>query len=254
MKKVENGDLSEQLNISQKDEIGAVFFGFNQMVNGLKERERIKEIFGKFVSSDIRDEILAGNLELGGTKKEASVLFCDIRNFTALSEKYSPAQTLDLLNSFFNEMVKPVYGHKGVLDKFIGDAMLAVFGVPHYQESHAQNALDCAITMLKKLDAYNEIRKHNGEEPIKVGIGINSGELIAGNLGASERMEYTVIGDTVNLASRIQNLTKTYSYPILIAESTYERLINKGLFNIEEVGLTDIRGRSAKVKLFGVKS
>lgn len=250
MDKVKTGDFQVSLPVEQKDEVGNVFAGFNEMTKGLKEREQIKDAFGKFVSPHIRDEILKGNMELGGQKKEASVLFCDIRKFTTISEKLSAAEVVDLLNSYFNEMVQPIFKNGGVLDKFIGDALMAVFGVPGHDPKHAENALKTALTMLKKLESFNEIRKMSGQEPIEIGIGLNSGELIAGNIGSSERMEYTVIGDTVNIASRLETLTKEYHQPIIISEYTYACLSQNSEFQFKELGDVTVKGRTKPFKIY----
>ncbi len=252
MEKVKAGDFHTSVEVVQIDEVGMVCSGFNSMVKGLKERDKIKDVFGKFVSSKVRDEVLSGDLELGGKDYEASVLFCDIRNFTTISEQLQANEVVGLLNSYFNEMIKPIMDHEGVLDKFIGDAMMAVFGPPSGLAHHADLAVKTALVMRKKLDAFNSLRKTLGEDNIDIGLGINSGNVVAGNIGSSERMEYTVIGDTVNIASRLEGLTKQYKTNIIISEYTYERINNKLNFSFRELDEVRVKGKTKSFKIYEV--
>jgi class 3 adenylate cyclase/uncharacterized membrane protein (DUF485 family) len=252
MKKVENGDFNVSLIVNNKDEIGDVNSGFNKMVDGLKERDKIKDVFGKYVSSNVRDKILSDDIKLGGEKSIASILFCDIRNFTSFSEKLSAEDVVNFLNSYFNEMIKPVFHNNGILDKFIGDAIMAVFGAPVKTDNHAQDAVEAALTMRSNLSYFNELREQFNREKVKIGIGINSGEIIAGNIGGSERMEYTVIGDSVNSASRVEGLSKVYGVDIIITENTLNLLPDRSLYELRELDLVKVKGREEPLKIYEV--
>ena len=252
MKAIENGNLDVFVEVDHKDEIGNVCTGFNSMTKGLKDRERIKDVFGKFVSSEIRDEVLKGDLELGGEKREATILFCDIRNFTTLSENLKASEVVNLLNSYFDEIVKPIFNNQGVLDKFIGDAIMAVFGPPSNYQDHAVKATKAALAMFKKLELFNSKIQKEGHEPISIGIGINTGEVISGNIGSTQRMEYTVIGDSVNIASRLEGLTKRYDAQIIISEYTRRILKNSQDFTLKELDLVKVKGRKQPLRIFTV--
>lgn len=250
MKEIAKGNFEVSMIVNQKDEIGNVNSGFNMMARGLRERERIKDVFGKFVSSHIRDEVLAGDLKLGGEKTDATILFCDIRNFTTLSEKMNAEDLVAFLNSYFNRMVKPVIENDGVLDKFIGDAIMAVFGPPIGYGDNAEKACNTALDMKESLAEYNSQRKGFGKEEISIGIGINTGEIVAGNIGNIDRMEYTVIGDTVNIASRVEGLSKVYGVQILITENTIEKLPPGHGFIIRELDIVMVKGRRKPVLIY----
>jgi len=250
MKKVENGDFSVTLKVDNKDEIGNVNSGFNKMVVGLKEREKIKDVFGKYVSSNVRDKILNDELVLGGEKTEASILFSDIRNFTSFSEKFSANDVINFLNTYFNEMIKPIFDNNGILDKFIGDAIMAVFGTPVKTENHAEDAIETALTMKANLFHFNELRKNFNKEQIQIGVGINSGEIIAGNIGSHERMEYTVIGDSVNIASRIEGLSKVYGVDIVVTEDTIDMLPDKNRYLFRDLDLVKVKGREEPILIY----
>ena len=266
MKKItetEHYDESLKVWAERGTEAGDLADYFNSMVDTLRLRHRketdtltdeknhIETTFGRYVSPKIRDEILRGKyVDLGGEKICASVLFCDIRNFTTISESLPPNEVVDLLNMFFNEMVKPIIDNDGVLDKFIGDSIMAVFGPPLNYEDHADRALDTALIMIQKLAGFNEMQKLKKDRELAVGIGINTGEVIAGNIGSSERMDYTVIGDTVNIAARIEGLTKKIGSPILFSEFTHDALGDRSIFSHREVGLVRVKGRRMPFRVF----
>jgi PAS domain S-box-containing protein len=177
----------------------------------------IKDLFGRYVSGEVRDAILAGQDMLGGREMEVSVLFCDLRDFTALSSTMSAHDLVDLLNRYFTTMVAAITEQRGVVDKFIGDAVMAVFGAPQKDESHALHAVLAARGMMRRLRDFNIEQKKRGMPELRIGIGIASGKVVAGNLGSELRKSYTVVGDTVNLASRIESLTKNLA-PVLLNE------------------------------------
>ena len=250
MGEVEKGDLRSRLSVTSADEFADLFSGFNNMVEGLNEREVIKDKFGKYVSGQVLADILDGDVKLGGEVKTVTVLFCDIRNYTALSERLTPAQNVALLNAYFTRMVAVIERHNGILDKYMGDAFMAVFGAPVADERHAQHAVAAARDMLTALDEFNAAAAR-GTAPLRIGVGVSTGEVLAGNIGSDRRMEYTVIGDTVNLAARLENLTKQTGEPILISEATHTQL-NGARAHARFIGEYAIKGKELPCKVFGV--
>jgi len=252
MERVAEGNLDTHAPIQDLDTMGALTGHFNTMVEGLREREKIRQVFGRYVAKQVADEILSGRVELGGEQRTATVLFTDIRGFTSMSEKMEPTEVVTFLNSYFEHMVHCVIENGGVLDKFIGDAIMALFGVPvgKTTQEDARAAARCAIGMRTALRTLNAERHEQGEPPIEMGIGIHTGTLVVGNIGTKERTEYTVVGDAVNLASRLEGMTKTLGQPVLISESTAELL---GDMDLTELGAYEIRGRVEPVRLFTVQ-
>jgi adenylate cyclase len=220
------------------------------MIKGLKDRDFIKDTFGRYVSKQVAEAILNGRLELGGERKRATVLISDIRNFTAISEKFPPEEVVDFLNEYFSEMVSVVIKYEGTLDKFIGDALLAVFGAPIAHPDDAKRAVFAALEMQEKLKEFNKKRVKKGKNEIRIGIAVHTGNLVAGNIGSEVRMEYTVIGDTVNLTSRLEPLNKQFGTQILISESTYSEV--KDDIEVREIPAVELRGKEEKVKIYDV--
>jgi adenylate cyclase len=253
MQQVAEGHLTVRTPIQALDTMGALSGHFNTMVEGLEQRERIRKIFGRYVARQVAERILGGEVELGGERRTATVLFADIRKFTTLSEELSPEEVVKFLNSYFEVMVGCVSKHNGVLDKFIGDCIMALFGVPVSEEgaaADAQAAVACAREMCTQLAELNLRRQAEGLPVIEMGVGIHTGELVAGNIGTAERMEYTVIGDTVNVSARLESLTKEFQRPILISKSTAELLGDE--VDLEEVSTIEVRGRKKPVTIFAI--
>jgi len=249
-KKIGAGDLNNIIEIKSNDEIGDLGNNFNEMIKGLKDRNFIRDTFGRYVSSSVAEAILSGRLKLGGERKKATVLFSDIRNFTSMSEKLPPEDIVEFLNEYFTEMVSIIIKYEGVLDKFIGDAILAVFGAPISRPGDAHRAVFAALEMQERLKIFNEKRRQAGKNNINIGIGINTGELIAGNIGSEIRMEYTVIGDTVNVSDRIEELNKEFGTKILISENTYKEI--KDEVEVREIQSATIRGKERKIIVYEV--
>ena len=189
---------------------------------------------------------MQGNAELGGRTLDVTVMFCDIRGFTSLSETMPPPELVSLLNEYFTGLEKCIRAHGGVINKYIGDAVMALFGAPVPSEQHAEDAFAAAQDMRRELVLMNRGFASRGLPQLRFGIALHSGPVLAGNIGAASRMEYTVIGDTVNTASRIEGLCKQYGKDLLVSEST-ERLLGGGLAFVDEA---DIRGRKEKVRLY----
>ncbi|HLD49555.1 MAG TPA: adenylate/guanylate cyclase domain-containing protein, partial [archaeon] len=205
-----------------------------------KQKKHITNIFGKYVSKEVVDEILKmEKIELKGEKKEITILFSDIRGFTSLSEKLKPEQIVELLNTYLTAMTDIILEKKGVVDKYIGDAIMAFWGAPIEEKSHAALACEAALAMKKKLD---EMKLE-----IKIGIGINTGEAVVGNMGSAKRINYTVIGDSVNIASRFEGLNKEYGTTIIIGEETAKQA--KG-FAFRELDLIKVKGKEKPVRIY----
>ncbi len=215
------------------------------MLLGLREREAIKDMFGRFVSRDVAEVVLAGRVPLGGELREVSVLFQDIRGFTSLSEKTHPEVVVQMLNEFFTEMVAAVEGHGGIVKQFTGDGVMAIFGAPGIQPAHPALAVRAALDMLTRLEVFNLRRQAHGAEPLRIGIGIHTGEVVAGCVGPDTRLEYSVVGDVVNLASRVQELTKQLGVAILITDDTAARLGPEFVFG--KRAILPVRGKDQPV-------
>jgi adenylate cyclase len=220
------------------------------MIRGLIERNRIRDIFGRYVSREIREAILMNKVSMKGEKKDVTILFMDIRNFTDLSEKMRPEELIDFLNRYFSYMVDAIIKRGGVIDKFIGDAIMAIFGAPIAHDDDPLRAVLCAADLIKQLEQFNQENVRLGQQPIFIGIGIHTGEVVAGNIGSSERMEYTVVGDTVNVASRIESLTKKYHTGIIISDTTYKKVMNREDLKLRELDSVRVKGRSRPIVLY----
>jgi class 3 adenylate cyclase len=217
---VRGGDLSAETAVRGRDEVGHLGQALNEMVRGLQERERIRDIFGRYVTTQVSEEILGKQLTLGGDRRRVTMLFSDIRNFTRMAEAMTPEQVIAFLNDYFTEMVDAVFEQRGVLDKFIGDGMLAVFGSLGETRDHERRAVLAALRMKALLAKINGERAIVGDPPIAIGIGVHTDEVIVGNIGSRRRLEYTVIGDGVNTCARVEGLNKEFGTTILVTEST----------------------------------
>lgn len=217
-----------------------------------REKRRIRGIFSRYVSRQVVDEILkeSQELALGGRRKEVTVLFSDIRNFTTMSERMKPEEVVAILNEYFAAMVEVIFRHEGTLDKYIGDAIMAVFGSPLSRPDDAERAVRAAVDMQTELKRLQAKWQLEGREPFDIGIGINTGEVVVGNIGSEKRMEYTVIGDNVNLASRLEGLNKQYQSHIIVSESVYEKLKDK--VNVRPLEAVTVKGKTRPVMIYEV--
>jgi adenylate cyclase len=230
------------------DELESLALNFNAMVEGLRERDRLRETFGRYVTRQVADHLLKGNVSLGGELVPVTVLFSDIRSFTSISETMEPRALLDFLNEYFTGMVDSVMLHHGVVDKFIGDAIMAVFGAPVPHPDDPLNAVKAALDMRTRLEKINVAFKARGLPELRTGIGLHSGQVIAGNMGHAERMEYTVIGDAVNLASRLEGMTKELKCDVILSEDLFRQV--ERYVNAEPLHKIKVKGRDQEVMVY----
>ena len=252
-RKIEAGEFEIDLVPSTRDELGLLTESFVEMGKGLAERERVKETFGKFVNRDIAERALKGSLELGGTRKTATIFFSDIRSFTAISENLAPEAVVEFLNGYMTRMVECIETTGGVVDKFIGDAIMAVWGAPVSKGSPRDDALQAvfaAFMMRESLIEFNKDRGGPDKPVIRIGCGINTGPCLAGQIGSLQRMEYTVIGDAVNLASRIEALNKPFGTDILVSEYTYELV--KDAVVAKKMPAIKVKGKTGELFIYGL--
>jgi adenylate cyclase len=249
-KAIAEGNYQVSLAVSSRDEIGDLTASFNQMARSLREKEMIKQAFTRYVAREVVDEILKNpeQISLTGERREVSVLFCDLRGFTTLSERLPPEEVVALLNEFYTLMIETVFKHEGTLDKFLGDAVMAVFGAPIAHKDHSVRAVRTAVAMKAGIEQLSRKRVDDGKDPISVGIGVSAGEAVAGTVGTENRMEYTVIGDRVNLAARLEANAKPGQ--ILISQWTYENVGQ--LVTARSLGYFKVKGKEEDVEVYEV--
>lgn len=244
-------DFKAQSQITSKDEVGELAVAFDEMVDGLRERDKVKTLFSKFHGSSVAEEMIHGEIGVKGANKEITVFFSDVRGFTAFSEGHSPEEVVEMLNEYFAIMVGIINKNHGVVDKFIGDAIMAVWGAPKTTGKDSYWCIKAALEMRAALADLNETRKGRAQIPIMIGMGVHSGKAISGTIGSEERMEYTVIGDTVNQTSRIEASTKAFGTDLLISHETAELIKEK--FALEFAGAAEVKGKTEPLKMYKVK-
>jgi len=250
--RIGQGDLKARLHLKTKDEFGQVAAAINEMAVGLQQREELKGAFARYVSQQVMEEILrtGGAINLEGVRRKVTILFSDIRNFTTFAEGHEPEEVVGFLNEYFESMIDIIFRHKGTLDKFLGDGLMVMFGAPLEDEEQEKNAVAAAAEMQKELQRLAKKWNADLHADIRVGIGIHTGQAIVGNVGSSKRMEYTAIGDTVNVASRLETSTKVLGVPILVSENTFHAV--KDDFPFVNQGEISVKGRHAPVPVFSL--
>jgi adenylate cyclase len=248
-RRVGEGKLNIHLPLRRADEFGALVADFNNMVAELRDKERVRRAFGLHVGEQVAQQILSCDPELGGREQTVTVMFLDIRGFTARAADAEPKVVVNLLNRFFQALVPIVEtNHRGIVNQILGDGFMAIFGVGRGTISHADDALRAAGSMLRRLKNLNAELRASGELPLQIGIGINTGRAIVGSIGSSERMEFTAIGNTVNLASRIQALNKVAGTNLLLSKTTRDALT--GPANLRALPPQAVKGVDEPMEIF----
>jgi class 3 adenylate cyclase len=247
---VNPGDFSPRIQVVSNDESGLLGDAANEMIQGLAERERIRETFGRYVAPEIRDRILSGLIPLDGERRVASLLFSDLRDFTPYVEENSPEEVIRSVRAYFTAMQRAIRQQRGLVLQYVGDEIEAAFGVPLFDDSHADHALLAALAMRKALGELNAKRQEEGRPLFRHGIGIHTGMVLAGNTGSDDHLSYALIGETVNLGSRIQGLTKVFHQDILLSEETVKCL--KGCYGLRREAPTSVKGYSKPVTVYSV--
>jgi len=242
------GKYDVQIKVKTRDELGELTDAFNKTALSLKEKELLKGAFSRYVSSSIMEEILSDptKLSLHGKKVKATILFTDIRNFTSMSESMPPEQVVDILNDYLSLQTDKVFKWNGVLDKFVGDCVMAVFGVPFPKDDDAYRAVMTAIDIRDSVVKMNDIRRKKGQVVVGIGMGINTGDVVSGNMGSHQKMDYTVIGDNVNVASRLE--ANAPAGAIWVSESTYNE--TKDLFDFKKLEPIRVKGKKDTVNVY----
>ena len=240
--------------------IGAGISVIFQYVATRKEKKFIQDSFSRYLAPQVIDELIKdpSKLKLGGERKTVTILFSDIRGFTTISEKMQPEELTKFLNRYLSVMTEEVFKHGGLVDKYIGDAVMAFWGAPLADENHALHAILTALEMMARLSEFNKQSASLAEPVIDIGIGVNSGEVTVGNMGSDKRFDYTVIGDTVNLASRLEGLNKTYVTNIIASQATVSMLgsadIKKYGIEFREIGDVQVKGKEIPTKIYEIRT
>ncbi|CAG0933682.1 partial adenylate cyclase, partial [Planctomycetaceae bacterium] len=250
-KEIAMGNFDYRIPEIRKDELGTLVKSFNRMASELKKKEILKGVFNRYVSPHLADEILKDpeKIRLGGDRREVTVMFADIRGFTSIARSLAPEETVELLNRYFTVITEVIFRFEGTVDKFMGDCVMSVFGAPIRREAHLEQGLKAAMAVKKAVEELNRVRSAEGAVAFEIGIGLASGEVIAGNMGSMARMEYTAVGDTVNLASRLTDLSS--GGDILVSETVYEAV--RGKVEAEQIRGVVIKGFDHPVTLYNVK-
>jgi adenylate cyclase len=248
MNEVAKRNFDVHVQVVSNDEIGAVGEGFNRMIMELKQSEFIRETFGKYVSKEIRDEIIKDSTPLEGEMKRVTMLFSDLRGFTSFVESTHPKKVVTTMNQYFSEMSDAIKGHRGLVLQYVGDEIEAVFGAPMTYEDHPDRAVLAAIEMRRRLILLNRSLEKQGFKPFHHGIGVHTGVALAGNIGSKERLSYALVGDVVNLASRIAGLTREFGCDIIVSQTTHDLLTRA--FPTERVADVKVRGKKDEVTVY----
>jgi len=267
---ITTGDLSERVQTLYRDETGRLGHAFNLMLADLEKayglvkgyalraavakenEEKIRRIFQKYVPKAVIDQFYASPEQmLVGEMRPVAVLFSDIRSFTTIVETFNPGELVEMLNGYFGTMAKPIYERHGIVDKHIGDAIMAVFGAPEKQENDALAAVLAALDMLDALASFNDVQRFRGRPPFRIGIGVHYGPVIVGNIGSEYKMDYTVMGDRVNLASRLEGLSKKYHEPLIVSDSIQRRLRSE--FPCRLLDRASVKGRREATGIYTLR-
>ncbi|MDI7213466.1 adenylate/guanylate cyclase domain-containing protein [Leptospira santarosai] len=247
---IARGNFKVKIRSTTKDEVGLLTNYFVDMGKGLEEREKVKDALGRFVNKEIAEMVLKHELTLGGERKMCAIFFSDIRSFTSISEKLQPEEVVEFLNEYMTEMVHCVNETHGIVDKFIGDAIMATWGAAKTSDKDAENAVNGSLMMREALLKFNQGRGGEKKPIIQIGCGLNYGPVIAGQIGSEQRLEYTVIGDAVNLASRVEALNKPFGTDILITQNLLDHVPD--IFNVEKMQSIKVKGKEEPQVIYAV--
>ena len=250
LNKVKCGDLTQKPRVFSNDELGVLGDAAREMTQSLIEKERIRDTFGKYVTPEIRDQILSGRIPLHGERRNATLLFSDLRDFTNYVEANEPEEVIKSMREYFTAMQAAIRNYDGLVLQYVGDEIEAVFGVPLKLGDHADRAVHAALDMRKNLEELNEKRALLGKPPFRHGIGIHTGPVLAGNTGSDDRLSYALIGDTVNLASRIGDLTRGLQWDILVSDETTSHL--SGSFELKREEPQNVKGFSKPITVYKI--
>ncbi|MDD3147614.1 MAG: adenylate/guanylate cyclase domain-containing protein, partial [Candidatus Riflebacteria bacterium] len=251
--KVGSETLSVNLTVQSLLNIDQKIIGTMIIIEDISNEKRLKSTMSRYMDPAIADRLLASGTDLlGGLNVECTVLFSDIRGFTTLTEQLGPQGTVGLLNEYFTLMVDCIQQENGMLDKFIGDAIMAAFGIPVAHQDDADRAVRASIAMIETLNKWNHLRTSEGKLPVNIGIGLNTDTVVSGNIGSNKRMDFTIIGDGVNLAARLESACKQYGTKILISEFTLRKL--KGTYRQREIDLVVVKGKTKPVSIYEIMS
>jgi class 3 adenylate cyclase len=246
------GDLNQELKVTRNDELGELTSAFNEMSASLREKELIKGAFSTYVSAQVMEQVLRdpAQLALGGARKRVSVMFSDIRGFTSMSETMQPEEVVSIINVYLSLQTAIVIRNEGMLDKFVGDCVMAVYGLPFAKDDDALRAVRTSVEIQEEIRKLNAVRAKEGLKTITIGIGVNTGDVVAGNMGSPQKMDYTVIGDSVNLAARLE--ANAEGGTALISESTFAEV--KEYIVAEKLAPIPVKGKKDKVVVYSVKA
>lgn len=252
LREIERGGLEVDVPMTSDDEVGRVEDGVNKMAAALRDNQRILQTFGRIVEPTIRDRLLSGDLPREGELRPATILFCDLRDFTAFTERSRPEEVVATLNAFFSAMTAVVREQGGFVDKFIGDALLVVFGLFDEDDGRrgAHAAVRCGLAMEERLAELNRARRAAGEGALGIAGSVHTGDVLAGIIGADDRHEFTVIGDAVNVAARLLQVAKDRDWDFVLSGATYDRALADGFDGpAQRGGFAELRGRREKVEV-----
>jgi len=250
VREIGKSNYDYKVSVEQQDELGELAGAFNKMTLGLAERDKVRNLLGKVMSPAVAHELLNKEVTLGGEERVMTAFFSDIAGFTSISEKMKPAELVSFLNEYLSAMADIVYETQGVIDKFIGDAIVGFWGAPLPVENHAELAVRAAVGMQKKLAAMRAVWRKEGREGLFMRIGINTGTMVVGNMGSNDRMDYTMMGDSVNLAARLEGANRYYGTDIMISESTYRLVKQKYL--CRELDRVRVKGKTQPINVYEV--
>jgi class 3 adenylate cyclase len=253
-RRVAAGELDVRFAAGGRDELAQLGAAFNQMVAGLRERERLRDLFGKYVSREVREAVLSGRVSLASERRTITCLYCDMRGSTGFAERYQPEEVMAALNAYFAVIIRATEAEGGIVNRFVGDEAVCVFGAPTPYPDHAERGVRAALAIRTGFVELERSRAAHGLPTPQFGIGLNSGLVAAGATGSEERQEYTVIGDAMNVGARIQGLTKQFAaHDVLLSEFTVAALgPQAGHYAPTDLGPVEIRGKQAPVRVYGL--